>query len=103
MYLDLNIVKKHLNVDDWFTSDDEYISGLIDVAEEIVSKHLDNKLDAIVSDNGSMPAPIMHACMLLIGNFYANRESIAFANATELPLGYSYLLQPYKNYSTSQI
>ena len=41
MYLNLEQVKKHLLVDDSFVADDSYITDLITVAEDSVSKHLD--------------------------------------------------------------
>lgn len=39
---------------------------------------------------------------LFVGNMYANRESIAFAQSYELPLSYKYLINLYKNYGTSR-
>ena len=103
-YLNLVEIKKHLNVDDCFQDDDSYIESLADVAEEIVEHHLRTSLDSIASEyNGKLPAPIKHAMLLLIGNYYANRESIAFASAQELPLSYEYLLSPYVNYECTKI
>lgn len=104
MYVDLDTVKHHLNLDPWFDQDDPYILGLISVAEQTVATHLDDKLDIIMSDNnGELPTPIIHAMCLLIGNLYANREGIAFAQAHEIPYAYQYLLAPYKNYVSSQL
>lgn len=33
MYLTLDIIKKHLNVDEYFTEDDNYLISLAQVAE----------------------------------------------------------------------
>ena len=101
-YLNINILKKHLNVDACFHDDDEYISQLGDVAEQMVDEHINNNLSAIVEENGSLPMPLKQAMMLLVGNLYQNREGVAFANAVEIPHSYSYLLFPYKNYSKNQ-
>ena len=38
--------------------------------------------------------------MLLVANFYANRESVAFASSSEIPTSYNYLLDLFKDYST---
>ena len=103
-YLNLDILKKHLNVDSYFHEDDEYISSLGDVAEEMVATHLDNKLDIITADNdGHLPMPIKHAMLLLVGNLYQNREGIAFTTVNDIPHSYDYLLAQYKNYKTSQL
>ena len=41
MYLNLDIVKKHLNIEKEYTLDDEYILNLMCVAENAVEKHID--------------------------------------------------------------
>lgn len=103
-YLDLDTIKRHLNLDLSFTQDDEYLEALADTAEQIVEKHLDNDLGSIIYQcNDTLPAPIKHAMLLLIGNFYMNRESISFASNSSLPLSYEYLLAPYKEYINSKI
>ena len=102
-YLNINILKKHLNIDSCFKDDDEYISQLGDVAEQMVDEHINNNLDEIVSDNdGQLPMPLRHAMMLLVGNLYQNREGVAFATATQIPHSYEYLLFPYKSYKNNQ-
>lgn len=99
MYLDLTKIKKHLNINDDYTADDMYLTDLSEVAERVVETHIDNKLDIIASNNGgTLPAPILHAMLLFIGNMYANRESVAFVSANEIPLSYAYILGLYKCY-----
>lgn len=103
-YLTLATIKKHLNIDANFTDDDTYLTSLGDVAEQIVSKHVQYNLAELAEDNGgSLPAPIVHACLLMIGNFYMNRESVAAVSMSKIPMSYEYLLGLYKNYSNSQI
>ena len=102
-YLNLDILKKHLNVDTYFHGDDDYISQLGDVAEQMVDEHINNNLSNIVDDNGGeVPMPLIHAMLLLVGNLYQNREGVAFANASEIPFSYKYLLFPYRDYSHNQ-
>ena len=103
-YLNLDILKKHLNIDNFFHDDDDYVVSLGDVAEEMVATHLDNKLDIIAADNdGNLPMPIKHAMLLLVANLYQNREGIAFTSVNDIPHSYDYLLGQYKNYKTSQL
>ncbi len=104
MYIELYQIKKHLNIDDDFTMDDEYLVDLAVVAEKVVEKHIDSNLEIIAADNcGELPSPLIHAMLLFIGNMYANRESVAFAGAQEIPLGYNYLLDLYKDYSPKEV
>ena len=102
-FLNVNILKKHLNIDSYFKDDDEYIAQLGDVAEQMVDQHLNDNIDNIVEDNGGkLPMPIKQAMLLLAGNLYQNREGIAFASASEIPHSYEYLLFPYKSYKKSE-
>lgn len=103
MYLELDIVKKHLNIEKEYTLDDEYILQLMCVAEDAVEKHIDNKLKNLEDEAGNLPASILHSMMLLVANFYANRESVAFASSTEIPTSYNYLLDLFKDYSSKTI
>lgn len=100
MYIDIQTIKKHLNIDNDYHDDDEYLADLEEVCEAVVAEHIDENLKDLCakSGNGELPAPLKHAILLLIGNFYSNRESVAFASASEIPLSYSYLLDLYKNY-----
>lgn len=99
MYLNLYSVKKHLNIDEDFNDDDEYLVDLISVATQVVEKHIDNNLDEIAASNGGeLPSPILHAMLLLIADLYSNRETVAYTSISKLPLSYDYLLDLYKNY-----
>jgi len=97
-YLTLELAKRHCNVDSSFVEDDTYIQSLIEVAEAVVSKDICETL-VDVEVEGALPAPLLHAALLLVGNYYANREPVAFANCVEVPLSYKYLIGLYRNYS----
>ena len=99
MYLQLYQLKKHLNIDEQFHDDDEYIMDLARVAENAVQKHIDINLSDLEDENGQLPMPLIQAMLLMVGTFYAKRESIAFASSCEVPLAYDYLLSLYKNYN----
>ena len=99
MYIDTVILKKHLNIDESFMDDDEYIKALCLAAEQAVENHIARQLSEIVDERGRLPSSVRHAILLLVGHFYANRESVSFASASDIPLAYEYLLQPYKSYA----
>ena len=100
MYISLAQVKQHLLIDTDFVEDDAYILQLIEVAGDVVSKHLDIALDELEA-GGNLPPAIIQAMLLMIGNFYANRESVSYGAATEIPLSYRYLIGLYKNYNNN--
>lgn len=98
----LELVKKHLNIDEEFKDDDEYLMMLVDVAIVAVEKHIDHSLSDLQED-GDLPSPILQAILLFVGDMYQSRESVAFTNAVEIPNGYQYLLSLYKDYSKREV
>ena len=77
MYLTVEDLKKHLNID--HSEDDAYIEELIEVAEDAVATYVNRPLSDF-AENGTIKPAIRHAVRLLIGTWYANRESVAFAS-----------------------
>lgn len=98
MYLTLKEIKKHLNIDEDFKDDDAYLMSLARVAEQAVERHVDDDLSKIFEEKGELPTPLLQAMKLLVGNFYANRESVVFTSVNELPLAYQYLINLYKKW-----
>ena len=97
MYVTLTEAKKHLNIDDQFKDDDEYIGALIQVAEDAVAHHIDIALEDMVVD-GVLPSAIHHSILLLVGNLYANREPVAYTSVAKVPYTLDYLLGLFKRY-----
>lgn len=95
MTLDLNALKKHLYVDT--DDDDDYITTLYDVAEQIVLRHLHWSYMPDV-----LPSPVRHAVYLMVGQLYKNREITSSVSQIELPKAYDYLLSAYINYGPEE-
>lgn len=99
MYVDLDTAKKHLNIEPEYTEDDEYILGLIAVAEDSVRVHVNEDLSLIAEKNGGcLPAPLFQAMLLMIGSLYQNREQTG-TKVQKLPYNYQYLIELYKNWN----
>lgn len=96
-------LKKHLNID--HDEDDAYIQELISVAEDAVETYINRPIADYVDDEGKITKPaIRHACRLLVGTWYANRESVVFSAPSELPDGVVALLLPLRRFvSPSEI
>ena len=99
MYLQLYQIKKHLNIDADFHDDDEYLMDVALVAENMVQQNIDRPLSQMENGEGEIPSPLIHAMLLLVGNFYANRESVTYGAATPLPHAYEYIIKLYKNFN----
>lgn len=100
-YVTLEIAKSHLSVEPDFTDDDIYIENLVKVAEVRVAKELCVSPEELATLDGGVepPAPVIQAILLIVGTYYANRESITAVRMKEIPGGVSHLLQLYRNYS----
>lgn len=103
IYLKLYQIKRHLNIDERFQEDDEYLLELAEVAQASVEKHLDTSLQDIAKDNGgTLPPPIVHAMKLLVAEYYSQREAISYSSTQVVPLAYDYLLAPYIDYKPKE-
>lgn len=94
----LELAKKHLNLDEEYTEDDEYILGLLAAAKGAVEKALNASLDRLASENGGeVPMAIIQAILLMVGNWYQNRE-ITGSKVAALPYNFEYLINLYRHY-----
>lgn len=103
MFVSIELVKQHLNIDEYYHDDDEYLKHLILVAETVVEKHIDCDFSVLLDEVGMIPSPLLHAILLFIGNMYQSRESVSFSSATEVPLSFRYLLDLYMNYAAPNV
>ena len=94
----LELAKKHLNLDDDYTEDDEYILGLVAAAKGAVEMALNASLDRLAEENGGeVPMAIIQAILLMVGNWYQNRE-ITGSKVAALPYNFEYLINLYRHY-----
>jgi len=106
--------KKHLNIESYFTDDDTYISSLIEVSFLSIKNRCNNTTwidstgytsdyisfaDFQVSGT-TIPLPIKHAILLMVGNLYANREPVSFGSPIVIPYTIEYLIAPYVDYDS---
>jgi hypothetical protein len=70
------------------------------VAEDAVGTYLNKPLADYMDAEGRLKPAIRHACRLLVGTWYANRESVVFSSPSELPDGVVALLLPLRRFVT---
>lgn len=90
MIVSLNHLKKHLYIE--HNEDDLYLLSLLDVAEKAV------RLNLNVPELDPEDSTVIQSILLLASNLYANREPVAFANVSKVPITYDYLVSLSKNY-----
>lgn len=97
MYLTLDIIKKHLNLEPDFNDDDELLILYAQAAEEAVQVHCNDSIEHIAEKEGHLPAPLFQAMLLQIGQLYSNREVVGL-KVNEIPFAYTYLINLYRNF-----
>lgn len=96
-YITLERTKKHCNVD--FTDDDDYITDLIDVAENVLAIELEQPLDELENE-GEIPKGLQHGIVMLVKHFYDNREPVVMGTITaKVPYTLEWIISAYKNYT----
>jgi uncharacterized phage protein (predicted DNA packaging) len=93
MTLSLSLAKAHLRID--HDADDDLISQYIAAAEEWVATYL-GKAPA---DFDPLPATIGQATLLLVANWYENREPmvVSTADVLEIPFSVREMIRPYRD------
>lgn len=82
--------KAHLRIG--FTSDDAYVTSLLEAAEGYVS-------EIGVALAAPVPAPVKHAILLLVSHWYSAREAAATEPPKAIAFGVDALLQPFREQS----
>lgn len=97
-YLNLELIKTHLNLQN-FSDDDKYLQHLGSAVEFVVERDIDKKLSKIAEENGGeFPPSLLHAMLLLLGTYYANRENVSYSSCVEVPKTYQYICDLYRSY-----
>lgn len=100
MYISLSEAKRHLNIlDDFFNEDDAYITELIKVCEDAVSKRISKPLHHCIGKDGDLEPSVKHSILLLIGTYYNQREATSPNGVTEVPYTLEYLADLNKHYT----
>ena len=101
MILTIDELKKQIQMyDESYTSEDAYLTEILDVAESAVENELQRTFSDVQDNYGYIPKPIRHAILLLAAHLYSSREAVTFGVAcNKVKLSYEYLLSPYMLYN----
>ncbi|VYT92884.1 phage gp6-like head-tail connector protein [Metakosakonia massiliensis] len=105
--IDLDVVKQHCRIDTDFSGDDALLNLYTAAAARYVQTWTRRTLYEMESSPGYSDDPdsillnedVKAAMLLLIGHWYANRESVVVGQTVaEVPFAVEALLQPYRIY-----
>jgi uncharacterized phage protein (predicted DNA packaging) len=97
MNININKLKAQLNIELDYLDDDAILQHLLNVATLGVQTYLGtNALTGYTSTN--TPVTIEQAVIMLAAHYYINRNIVSYAQGTEVPLSFKWLLDPYRDY-----
>ncbi|WP_338494289.1 head-tail connector protein [Erwinia aphidicola] len=105
--IEMSIIKAHCRIEPDFTDDDNLLGIYSGAASRYVQTWTRRKLYQLNTDPGYstdedrllLDDDIRAAMLLLIGHWYANRETVGVGvSTTEVPFAVEALLQPYRIY-----
>lgn len=110
--LELDIIKQHVRLEPDFVEDDVLIDTYATAARKLVENRTGRTLyatetevpkdsDGNVTDETALVLDddMTTAMLLLIGHWYANRESVVIGTITaEVPMAVDALISPYRHY-----
>lgn len=91
----LALFKKHVRADD-FADDDEYLTHLLEAAEEAVLTATNRSEEELLEISGYFPSPLKQAIMMLAAHWYNQRESVSSVQMHEVPDTLQALVKPYR-------
>ena len=97
-YLSLDYIKQHSRID--YDCEDDLLELYGDSAEEAMSqilnrgKNADEMVEDLTAVYGHVPAPIIHASLMLVASVYKDREKDLVQEAHENPT-FGILVKPY--------
>lgn len=96
MYVTLEDIKRHLNVD--FDEDDTLITSMIEAAEVSIEHSINAPL-ADIATEGALPKDLVHAIRIMTAVFYEYREGFTHGKIMQVPFTLAHLLTPYRKLS----
>lgn len=97
-FLTLEYIKQHSRLD-YTSAEDEVIEIYANSAEDTVLNLCRRTENEIKKKYGAIPAPIIHAALMLVDLFYQQRASASTVDFKAVPFGLALLLRPYMKLS----
>lgn len=105
--VDLDRVKQQLVIDDDDQSQDILLTGYLSAAKFAVKNHVNRVVYWDPSERPQDPLTVPEhaidasadfelAALLLVGHYYKNREAVSDVSQSQIPLGVSFLINPYR-------
>lgn len=93
-YLTLDYIKQHSRID--FDCEDSVLELYGTAAEDTVENFCRRTYEDFLAEYGEIPAPVIHATLMLVDNAYNHRSPVTPQNMSTVGYLFDIILKPYK-------
>lgn len=94
-WLTLSKIKQQCRIDPDFTEEDTLLEMYGESAEEVLLNHLNRSYENLMEVYGHIPAPLIHASLMLVDVSYQHRSPVSPQNMSIVPYTFDILVKPY--------
>lgn len=88
----LTYLKMNLKIESGYTNEDDDLNYLLSVSQYAIENYISDYFSGFTV----LPLPLYHATILLATHYYLNPNIVSFAQGTEIPFSFRFLIDPYK-------
>ena len=101
-WLTLERIKQQCRIEPDFTEEDTLLEMYGESAEEVLLNHLNRSYEDIMQIYGRIPAPLIHASLMLVDVSYQHRSPVSPQNMSIVPYTFDILVKPYMRLTNNE-
>ena len=101
-WLTLERIKQQCRIEQDFTEEDSLLEMYGESAEEVLLNHLNRSYEDIMQVYGRIPAPLVHASLMLVDVSYQHRSPVSPQNMSIVPYTFDILVKPYMRLTNNE-
>ena len=94
-WLTIERIKQQCRIEPDFTEEDALLEMYGESAEEVLLNHLNRSYENLMEVYGHIPAPLIHASLMLVDVSYQHRSPVSPQNMSIVPYTFDILVKPY--------
>ena len=94
-WLTIERIKQQLRIEMDYHDEDELLSMYGESAEEVLLNHLNRSYEDVMEVYGHVPAPLVHASLMLVDTSYQYRSPVSAQSMPLVPYTFDILVKPY--------
>lgn len=94
-WLTLQKIKQQCRIESDFTEEDTLLEMYGESAEEVLLNHLNRSYENLMEVYGHIPAPLIHASLMLVDVSYQHRSPVSQQNMSIVPYTFDIMMKPY--------